>query len=232
MYFLGMNADAKTRKGSKLGVLTGIMYLAPANESGINVCFNSTPECRKLCLWKTGRGRMPRTRKQRIDKTKRFFADIKTSIKRLKQDVNCVVRKAEREGMTPAIRFNGTSDLPFETLFPMEEFPGVQFYDYTKNPTRMKKFLERKMPANYHLTFSLSETNKAQAKEILLAGGNVAVVFNTKNPAEFPSRWEGFPVINGDETDVRFYDNYPAVVGLKLKGRETHYHTGGFVQPI
>jgi hypothetical protein len=35
--------NAKTRKGEKLGILTGILYLAPANESGVmNTCASST----------------------------------------------------------------------------------------------------------------------------------------------------------------------------------------------
>jgi hypothetical protein len=43
--------NAKTRKGEKLGILTGILYLAPANESGVmNTCASSTPECRHACL--------------------------------------------------------------------------------------------------------------------------------------------------------------------------------------
>ena len=33
------------------------------------------------------------------------------------------------------------------------------------------------LPANYHLTFSRSETNEADCKRVLEAGGNVAVVF-------------------------------------------------------
>jgi hypothetical protein len=35
---LGINADAKTTKGTKYGFLTGILYLAPAKLSGWEVC--------------------------------------------------------------------------------------------------------------------------------------------------------------------------------------------------
>ena len=62
--------NAKTRKGEKLGILTGILYLAPANESGVmNTCASSTPECRHACLYTAGRGRFDSVRKGRIRKT-------------------------------------------------------------------------------------------------------------------------------------------------------------------
>ena len=52
-------------------------------------------------------------------------------------------------------------------------FPDVQFYDYTKN---WKRF-EKQLPANYHLTFSRSETNHDKAMELLNSGINVAIIF-------------------------------------------------------
>src|SRR5262249_14983912 len=91
--------------------------------------------------------------------------------------------RATREGLTPVVRLNGTSDLPWERISGysgrslMARFPSVQFYDYTKNPHRMRAFLAGELPANYHLTFSRSECNTADALNMLARGGNVAVVF-------------------------------------------------------
>src|SRR6516225_6192244 len=66
--------NAKTRKGEKLGFLTGILYLAPANESGVmNTCASSTPECRHACLYTAGRGR---------------FADIKSKTMKRRRGIN------------------------------------------------------------------------------------------------------------------------------------------------
>jgi hypothetical protein len=45
-------------------------------------------------------------------------------------------------------------------------------------------------------------------------GGNVAVVFD-----KLPSTWKGYPVINGDESDLRFLDPKNVIVGLKAKGK-------------
>jgi len=124
----------------------------------------------------------------------------------------------------------------------IEIFKNVQWYDYTKNPSRMKQFLESKKgkghwPANYHLTFSLAEGNRDLAIKFLKAGGNVAAVFNVKygpkSKEELPSTWEGFPVIDADQHDYRFLDKPGAVSGLRAKGEAKHQSTdfGFVIQP-
>ena len=45
---------------------------------------------------------------------------------------------------------------------------------------------------------------------------------------ELPTHWNGFPVINGDENDLRFLDPKGVVVGLKAKGK-AKTDTTGFV---
>ncbi len=88
-------------------------------------------------------------------------------------------------------------------------FNDVQFYDYTKNPVRF----EVELPANYHLTFSRSETNHAEAMKLLERGFNVAWVFH----GNLPETYLGYKVINGDETDLRVLDPKGVIVGLKYK---------------
>ena len=46
-------------------------------------------------------------------------------------------------------------------------------------------------------------------------GANVAVVF--KN--ELPLTYKGYNVINGDESDLRYYDPKNVIIGLKAKGK-------------
>ena len=103
----------------------------------------------------------------------------------------------------------------------MQAFPGLQFYDYTKNPNRIAANLEGRMPANYHLTFSRSEENDKVALSILQSGGSVAIVFTA-----LPAAFAGAPVVNGDETDLRFLDPRGCVVGLKAKGRAKRDESG------
>ena len=73
---------------------------------------------------------------------------------------------------------------------------------------------EAKFPSNYHLTFSCSEHNEEKCKIVLAMGGNVAVVFRN----QLPETWNGYKVVNGDKSDLRFLDNQGVVVGLIEKG--------------
>jgi hypothetical protein len=68
--------------------------------------------------------------------------------------------------------------------------------------------------------------NEGDCIEFLRAGGTVAVVFRTKNSDRFPDTWHGFPVLNGDETDIRFRDPPGYVVGLTAKGTALRDDTG------
>jgi hypothetical protein len=125
---------------------------------------------------------------------------------------------------------NGTSDLPWERIDPslFALNPDVTFYDYTKIAGRF-----RGLPANYHLTFSRSETNDRIARSWLILGaGNVAVVFDTPKGRALPSHWNGFPVIDGDTDDLRFLDPKGVVVGLRAKGKARKGDEYGFVVKV
>lgn len=212
-HVLSVNVDAKTKKGMKAGYLTGIMYFAPANVSGIEVCPMRSAGCTASCLFTAGRGRFYSTYRQRIAKTLAYYFDKSRFIDTVKNSINKVIRKAEKTNLIPVIRLNGTSDIQWEqTSDIIQSFPSVQFYDYTKIKNRFTK----PMPANYHLTFSLSETNQNEAIPVLALKGNVAAVFRT---ALLPLLHWGFKVVNGDDTDLRFLDGKGVVVGLKAKGK-------------
>ena len=223
---LSVNADAKTRKGSNAGYLTGILYLAPANEasSKINVCPYASKGCKAVCLYTAGRGKMDSVVKARVAKTLRFLENPKEFVELLAIDIQKIINKAAKVDMTPAIRLNGTSDLPWEKLGGklgvalMNRFPSVAFYDYTKNPNRAIAYAEGKMPDNYHLTFSKSECNDSDVNKVISAGGNVAAVFSTKKADELPVSYKGRDVVDGDKTDLRFLDRDGVFVGLRAKG--------------
>ena len=234
MSLLSINADAKTKKGTKLNVLTGILYLAPSDESGeINTCPNATKGCREACLFTAGRGAFSNVKDARIKKTLWFVKDQDGFLRQLMVDILALAKKAGRKGMDAAVRLNGTSDLAWE-LFQvdgknlMQHFPHVQFYDYTKRADRMDDFLQGRLPSNYHLTFSQAETrtNKLDVDGFWTTGANIAVVFN-----KVPATYRGRPVIDGDESDVRFKDGVGVVVGLKAKGK-ARKDTSGFVVTV
>jgi hypothetical protein len=232
MSLLSIGNDAKTVKGEKIGYLTGVMYLAPSDTSGVsNTCPYASDGCKLACLFTAGRGAMSNVMTARVARTKLLKRDTREFMAQLADEVGELIRKAKRQKLIPAVRLNGTSDLPWENVkldgqSIFELYPDIQFYDYTKNPKRMLQFLAGKLPSNYHLTFSRSETNDTQAIELLANGANVAVVFDTVKGSPLPNTWHGFPVIDGDQTDVRFIDGRGNVIGLRAKGKAKKDSTG------
>lgn len=216
MKLLGIDTNSKTVKGQKLGYMTGIMYLSPSIASGKNFCAHASAGCKAACLNTAGRGAMPSVSKARLAKSLFFIRDRAAFIAQLKVEIAALVKRAAKNGFIPTVRLNGTSDLPWENLGVIECFPDVQFYDYTKNLSRMVKFVNGDMPANYHLTFSRSETtNSAIVVGLLRSGGNVAAVYAGEPPAiNF-----GASVIDGDKSDLRFLDGKGVIVALKAKGQ-------------
>lgn len=224
--------NAKTRKGEKLGYITYGIHLAPYNLSGFNVCKCASKGCAAACLNTAGRGAMNSVQTARINKTKFFFEDKKGFLTQLHKEITAAIKSAARKGLTPCFRLNLTSDLPWESIkhegkSMMEHFPDVQFYDYTKIPDRMTRFMHGLFPANYQLTFSRSEGNDESVKNVLAYHGNVAAVFRGK----LPKTWNGAKVIDGDESDVRFLDPKGCVVGLVEKGLAKKDETGFVIEP-
>lgn len=232
MHFLTIE-NAKTTKGEKKGYLTGILYLAPANEAKLagyntpNACPFASAGCKSACLFTAGRGAFSNVRSARIRKTVELMGGANWNERpnaraaaQLADDIAALVRKAKRLGLRPAVRLNGTSDYPVHGWEIMDQFPRVQFYDYTKDYARMLDFLSGKLPKNYHLTFSRSEKNHAQALGILNAGGLVAMVFK-----DLPKTYAGHLVKNGDESDLTFTRG-AGILGLKAKGKARKDQTG------
>jgi len=228
-------ANPKIQKGTKLGYLSFILHLAPATLSGKETCPKRTAGCTSACLNTAGRGGMFKKgentnmiQQARIRKTQLFFADRDTFMEQLEQDINLGIRQARRLGLTPVFRLNGTSDLAWEkyklkgsdkNVFEM--FDNVQFYDYTKVLGRKVGHIK-----NYHLTFSAADGNDADVAKAVSAGMNVAMVFD-----KLPETYMGRPVINADDTDLRFLDPKGVIAGLKAKGRAKK-DTSGFVRRV
>ena len=227
---LGINTNYKTVKSEKVGVLTGIIYMAPYNLSGKNVCPGASAGCAAACLNTAGRGAMGVVQKARLKKTNRFWDDRDSFMWDLVNEITALEKRAAAKGLKAAVRLNGTSDLPYERYkVPgtdkniMQLFPEVQFYDYTKLENRI---VDQQLPANYHLTFSRAEDNDHKL-DAVLKHTSAAVVFS----GELPETWRGYPVIDGDEHDARFTDAGPGVIiGLTAKGKARH-DASGFVVP-
>ena len=224
MFKLLSTANPKIQKGTKMGYLSFILHLAPADLSGREVCPKRTKGCTDACLNKAGRGGMFKRgettnmiQKARIRKTQYFFNNRAEFMADLVNDIKKAIRFAERKGLTPVFRLNGTSDLSWEKYDVVEGFnifemfPQVQFYDYTKVLGRKVEHIP-----NYHLTFSKADGNDADVAEALLQGMSVVAVYD-KIPEGVPS---------ADETDLRFLDPKGIMLGLKAKGPAKKDYSG------
>jgi len=217
----------KTSKGEKYGWKTYGLHLAPFNLSGKNVCSSATVGCSTACLNTAGRGIMHSVQDARIKKTQRFWDDRDGFLSQLYKEITSSIKSAKRKQINSCFRLNLTSDLPWESLV-VKYFPFAQFYDYTKHLKRFVRFLEGKLPTNYHLTYSRDEeTPDALVKSLCASGGNVAVVFRD----HLPETWLGIEVIDGDDSDLRFQDGKGKIVGLLEKGLAKKDETGFVVDP-
>ena len=224
MFKLLSTANPKIQKGTERGYLSFILHLAPSTLSGHNTCPKATRGCTAACLNTAGRGGMFKRgettnviQKARIRKTNYFYDDRAGFMFDLMQDIKKGIRLANKLGLEPVFRLNGTSDLSWEK-YEMTEgknvfdvFAGIQFYDYTKVLGRKVKHIE-----NYHLTFSKADGNDSDVAEALLQGMSVVAVYD-KIPAGVPS---------ADLDDLRFLDPKGIMLGLKAKGRAKKDYSG------
>ena len=224
---LSVNSNPKIDKSNKVSekYWSCIMHLRPVNTK---ICpYQDIAGCKSACLNTAGLGGVyPSIQKARQKKTDLFLDDREEFMRVLVKDIHTFVRACDRKDKRPAIRLNGTSDIQWEyieieghaNIFEM--FPDIQFYDYTKIPTRKVEHIP-----NYHLTWSYSESNDKYAGWIDRVKDNIAIVFRTK---DLPETFKGRGVIDGDLHDMRFLDEPNSVVGLKAKG-QAKKDTSGFV---
>lgn len=216
-------------KTAKNDLETYILYMAPANQvQGLNLCPFASDGCKKSCLYSAGRGKFSNVQNSRINKSKFWGFDRSNFYIQLANELLSIHDKAIKKDIKIAIRLNGTSDI--DHLYLLERYSGINFldpfynsllfYDYTKNPNHISRYKN----TSYKITFSRSEANEAEAKQVLKNGGNIAVVFAD----ELPQFYLGYPVINGDLTDLRYFDPVNVVVGLKAKG-DAKKDLSGFV---
>lgn len=218
------STNAKTVKNI---LETHILYLAPASTlEGFNLCPMSSEGCRKSCLYTAGRGRFSNVQLARINKTKLWAHDRSNFYVTLTNEILKLSTKATKQGKIIAVRLNGTSDIDHMALAEkytgiiLYNLPGLVFYDYTK----VINYIFKYESTPYKLTYSRSEVNTTTALQVLSMGGNIAAVFS----GDLPDTWQGYKVINGDETDLRYFDPTNVVVGLKAKG-DAKKDNSGFV---
>jgi hypothetical protein len=220
-YLGSVASSSKIAKGLEYNEATYILYLAPADMSGYNVCPMASDECKEACLNESGHNKIDvkknNINKARIKKTKLFFEHRQFFMAWLVSEIEKAKYQTESKGMRFSVRINGTSDIE-PTLFQhngivlFELFDDVMFYDYTKVA---KRFNLLQFYKNYDLTYSFSGHNMLQCLDLLSKGnGRVAMVFEGK---VLPTSFMGYKVIDGDAYDMRYMDEQGVIVGLKFK---------------
>lgn len=232
---LGLDTNAKTIKGEKYGIKTAILYLAPADASGAQLCpMAGKAGCREACLFTAGRGAMSNVMLSRLRKTLFFNQFRALFMAQLAIEIAALRARSMKQGFKLVVRLNGTSDIRWENIpvngapSIMALFPDVQFYDYTKLANR------RNVPANYDLTFSFSgaPAYQSQVAKAVAAGERIAVVFRNRAIVQAMldngETFLGLPVVDGDDSDIRHLDPKGAIVALYAKGKAKR-DTSGFV---
>jgi len=231
---LNIDQNAKTSKNTKYGYLTGILYLSPADLSGVQFCpMAELAGCKKGCLNTAGRGNFDPVQASRLRKSHYFNENQEQFMRDLVDDIGFLVRKAQRLGLKAAVRLNGTSDIQWEkikfkwfnkmqTIFDI--FPDVQFYDYTKIPNRDN------LPANYDLTFSYSGKKGFEKynERAIKKGVRIAAVFD--KPENIPVTFHKRKVFDGDKHDLTFLNPKNAILGLYAKGKARKDQSGFVIQ--
>ena len=230
--------NAKTSKNS---LETFILYMSPAdqNSKGADLCPFRSKGCTAACLYTAGRGKFNNVQRARMNKSEYFIRDKKTFLSQLALELKAINKRQLKKGTKAAIRLNGTTDVDFLYLLKNRvgldalQLEGLVFYDYTKDPHRVKRYAG----TNYTLTFSRAEDNEPQALEVLKNSGIVSAVFAEK----LPQFYKGFEVFDGDKADdimikaskavkvlKRTRKGQGLILGLKAKG-DAKKDTSGFV---
>lgn len=223
------DTNTKTRKNGPEVVSAGLS-LAPHKSAGLgNTCTHASDGCAAACLNGQGLASVWESIKlARIAKTEFYYRDRVAFLEVLRRDIERFKRKADKQGKRLAVRLNMFSDIYWERHRIPQDFPDVQFYDYTKHPGRISG--RNTILSNYHVTFSRSETNEKHVLRALQSNCNVSVVFadrgrpfvgNRSHLQRLPKTWQGFRVVDGDVSDLRYEDSVGrsrgVVVGLRLK---------------
>lgn len=250
--FLTVSGQPKTAKSLDAGVLTAVIHLLPADEYddcrerlglarlGINLC-PFAGSCRAPCLNTAGRGGIPmdnyvgtafinNVQKGRYRRTDRYVNDRAGFEAQVRYELSMVAAFASLHGLSLGVRWNGTSDIDYATVHPTlvahAAALGFEQYDYTKRPVKH----DSAAPVRLVYSLDAGAARERHALRYLRDGGTVAVVFAVKPGKPLPATWNGYPVVDGDLSDLRSRDPSGVVVGLRAKGHARTVKVGGFVR--
>jgi len=208
-------SNAKTDKNS---LLTFLLTLSP-----VIFCPGATPECIKICFGLFGTYNWKSSKEKQVRNSTLLKSNPEFFISSIAYEIQQII---EKYGSDIAIRLNAISDYDFSGLSYTSfdgkhyknifaQFPGVQFYGYTKV---FSKYTDSLTIPNLYLTFSFSARNWNDCKKVLILGGCVAMPFS--EDYFHPKILAGYPVINGELSDERFQDKPRSIIALSIKANQ------------
>jgi len=205
------NGNSKIAKTQALtsGIRLAQLSLHPDNE----LCPGSkAAECIDDCLLYSGLAKVyDSINEARARKAEFFKTDESGFLDQLRRELKNFLKLCAKLGLIPWVRLNVLSDVAWEKYGIPEEFPKINFYDYTKRAARLLK-----TPPNYSLMFSYSGAAKYhnQVLKAFQTGVPIATVFRCPMPETFLGR----DVVNGDQSDLLNLSHPGKIIGLKAKG--------------
>jgi len=193
-----------------------VLYLQPADKVAVTtLCpMAETAGCKAPCLISSGRLGMRGAQGAATRRTILMLLQPDYFTAKLLSEIDAAERKALRTGIPALFRLNGTSDVSWDHV--IDERPASMFYDYTKNPSILRRAVRR---ANYDATYSgsmYSAKSRSELRLAVLRGDRIAMAFNTKNIGSdllTTGRHYSF-----DTTDLRHLDPIGIVGSLTRKG--------------
>ena len=205
----GGNTKIAKTQALTAGIRLAQLSLHPDNE----LCPGSkAAQCIDDCLLYSGLAAVyDSVNEARARKAEFFKTDQSGFLEQLRRELHNFLKLCAKLGLTPWVRLNVLSDVAFEKHGIPQEFPQLNFYDYTKRAARLLK-----TPPNYHLMFSYSGASKYhnQVLKAFETGVPIAAVFRGPMPETFLGR----EVVNGDQSDLLNLSQPGKIIGLKAKG--------------
>lgn len=243
--------NAKTRNTIEHAAQELQILIHTMSPGSSTICPRATDGCRIGCVIRGGLDQVfPDIDARRRLRNMAYESNPEAYIRQLADQLVCIVSKTERQHLW---RGNAGSDIDIRQAVKLANaalsargLPKQLWYDYTK----VVEYLHGRA-GNHYLCFSRSEQNEEQSLDLLRAGEIVAVVFHQAGDyaghgaykQRLPETWQGFPVHNGDASDIRIpglfdpprpQDGSGYVIGLRLKGsyrqRQAAIETGFSVE--
>ena len=220
----------------ELGLYTIGMSLSPyeLGNHDFTVCFNATSSCKANCVIQNAGNPayLPNKQKAMLKRKALLADDPKLFLAMFMRYIELKSLYCIKNNLALSIRFNISSDINYENIRIVYHDIETSFsdmayelirktdtdvipYDYTKNHDRLQN-------KNYHLVYSVSDSDISKSISAIKNGLSLAMVFDVDRNKPLPDSYQigdyTLPVIDGDEHDyLPAYKDKLVIHGLRFK---------------